>query len=171
MGDSPANDVLVERLHLLRARSGLNTQQMAARCGIPKSSMDSYLRSKNPKRPGIDALIAISDAMNVSLDWLTSRVDDSNQPKVYSRDYALGCFNTVLALVAWLRKAHRAAPDTFMTEESIAGHEDAEIAARSMVEFIDAMHAFSANSEGWGPQRRDLAQRLEETMRATETGN
>ena len=171
MGDSARGDVLVERLHLLRARSGMNTQQFAERCGIPKSSMDSYLRAKNPKKPGIDALISISRAMNVSLDWLSGLVDDDNQPKLYSRDYALGCFNTVLALIEWLRAAQQEAPDTFLTPETIAGREDAEIAARSMVEFIDAMHSYSATSEGWGPQRRDLERRLQETLREQETGN
>lgn len=119
----------------------------------------------------MDALIAIGDAMNVSLDWLTGRVDDTQQPKLYSRDYALGCFNTVLALIAWFRRMHLEDPDAFIKEDSIAGHEDAEIAARSMVEFIEAMHAYSTNSEGWGPQRRELASRLEATLKGAETGN
>jgi transcriptional regulator with XRE-family HTH domain len=171
MGDSDTPDVLVERLHLLRARSGLSTQQLATRCGIPKSSMESYMRLKDAKRPGIDALISISNAMNVSLDWLAGRVDDSNQPLLYSRDYALGCFNVVLSLLDWLRKAYSDHPERFVSETEFAGREDAEIAARSMAEFIDAMHTFSANSEHWGPDRRDFVQRLEEVLKASETGN
>lgn len=171
MGDNLVPDVLVERLHLLRARSGLSIQQMATRCGIPKSSMESYMRLKNPKRPGIDPLISISEAMNVSLDWLAGRVDDSNQPRIYSRDYALGCFNIVLALLDWLRKAHAARPDDFVSETGFSGKDDAEIAARSMAEFIDAMHTYSTNSDHWGPARRDLIQQLDEALKSVKTGN
>lgn len=133
--------------------------------------MESYLRTKNPKRPGVDALLSISNAMNVSIDWLVGRVGDDNAPRLYQRDDALGCFNVVLALLHWMRKQYRERPDTFMDADRIAGLEDAEIAARSMVEFIDAMHAFSGNSETWGPARGNLQSRLEKALRDNETGN
>lgn len=171
MGDNTEHDVLVERLHLLRARSGLSTVQLATRCGIPKSSMESYLRLKNPKRPGIDALIAISEAMNVSLDWLAGRADDDGQTPLYSRDYAIGCFNMAMALLHWIRQAHDRDPANFIAADTIAGREDAEIAARSMVEFIEAMHSYSPSADTWGPARKELSERLEASLPQSETGN
>lgn len=171
MADTQGTDVLVERLHLLRARSGLSTVQLATRCGIPKSSMESYLRLKNPKRPGIDALIAISDAMDVSLDWLAGRADDAGQTPLYSPDYAIGCFNMAMALLGWLRKAYERDPASFIADDRIAGREDAEIAARSMAEFIRAMHSYSPSAEAWGPTRKDLSEQLEASLRKSETGN
>ena len=149
MADTGSPDVLVERLHLLRSRSGLSTQQMAERCGIPKSSMESYIRLKNPKRPGIDALLAISDGMNVSLDWLAGRVDDRNVRQLYPRDYAMGCFQTVLGLLKWIREEHERDPQGLVTQNQIAGREDAEIAARSMAEFIEAMHSYLTDPTHW----------------------
>ncbi len=171
MGDNPAPDCLVERLHLLRARSGLTTQQMATRCGLPKSTMESYLRLKNPKRPGVDAMIAIAGAMGVSLDWLVGRIGDDQQPTLHQRDYALGCFNTIMELLQWLRVEYTKNPNTLFEDGKIAGRDEAEIAAKGMAVFTEAMHSYAASSDRWGPTRSDLHESLRTQLEQPETEN
>lgn len=77
---------IVTRLHTLRARNGLTIQQMAERCGLPESSLESYMRLSGAKRPGLDALLAVANGMDVSIDWLVGRTDDSFSPKLTQRE-------------------------------------------------------------------------------------
>lgn len=71
---------LVARLHQLRTSRGLTIQQMAEACDLPKSTLESYMKSKGARRPGVDALISIARNMEVSLDWI---VGISNSPEPY----------------------------------------------------------------------------------------
>lgn len=80
MSESSAPDMLVQRLHSLAVKHGLTIKEMTIKemaqpCGVPKSSLEGYLRLKEPKRPGIDAVVSIAAAMNVSIDWLVGRSD------------------------------------------------------------------------------------------------
>lgn len=171
MGDKQAATMLVERLHVLRARSGLSTQEMATRCGLPKSSLESYMRLKNAKRPGVDALLSIANAMEVSLDWLVGRADDIAPHHLSQKDYAIGCFNTIMALIQWMRQAYTTSPNSFLSEEKIGGREDAEVAAFCMASFIETMRDYEATSAHWGPTRHALAEALIKQMARSETDN
>ncbi|WP_081531265.1 helix-turn-helix domain-containing protein [Rhodovulum sp. P5] len=171
MNDSGRPDILVERLHIVQNREGLTIKEMAERCGLPKSSLESYMRVKGPKRPGIDALLAISEGMGVSIDWLVGRSIESFAPNLRQRDYALGCFNIVMALLHWLRKEQEKAASSILAQDRIAGNDDATIAARSMMEFVETMQAYAANGHRFGNIRADLQAGLEEALSKTETGN
>jgi transcriptional regulator with XRE-family HTH domain len=52
------------------AVAGDHVKAFARRCGIPESSLRSYIM--NQKRPGADALYTISTATGVTIDWLVT---------------------------------------------------------------------------------------------------
>ncbi len=171
MPDKTGPDTLVERLHIVQNREGLTIKEMAERCGIPKSSLESYMRVKGAKRPGIDALIAISTGMEVSIDWLVGRSLDWFPPNLRQKDYALGCFNVVLSLLQWLRNQQQKGHTPILSADQAEGLDDASIAARSMMEFVEVMQTYAANGHKFSTMRLDLQQDLEEALRKTETGN
>ena len=172
MGDTERPDVLVQRLLIVQHRAGLTIKEMAERCGVPKSSLESYMRFRGgAKRPGIDALIAISNGMEVSIDWLVGRSQDSFSPNLRQRDYALGCFNVVLALLEWLRTEQEKTPSPILASDTIAGLDDPTIAARSMMEFVETMQLYDATGQRYSEAREDHLRDVEETLIRTETGN
>lgn len=172
MDDIERPDTLVDRLHMVQNRAGLSIKEMAERCGVPKSSLESYMRLKgDAKRPGIDALIAISRGMNVSIDWLVGRSAESSSHTIRQRDYALGCFNVVLALLNWLKTQQEKSPSPILTSDTIAGLDDATIAARSMMEFVETMQRVAATGQQYGESRADLQRDLEAALNRPETGN
>ena len=75
MDDIEEPDILVQRLHQIAVRHGLNVKDVAEKCGVPKSSLERYVRLKGAKRPGIDALIMSAKGFDVSIDWLVGRTD------------------------------------------------------------------------------------------------
>lgn len=50
--------------------AGDHVKAFSRRCGIPESSIRSYIL--NQKRPGADALLTISFATGVTIDWLVT---------------------------------------------------------------------------------------------------
>lgn len=147
---------LVNRLHNLRISRGLTIQQMAAKCGIPKSSLESYMKFSGAKRPGVDALITIADTMEVSLDWLVGRAVDSHSPKLSQNDYALACFSVVAGLINWIREKQAAKPESVVHSDNIAGVSDAELAAKAMLAFVDLIKLFKDTAHAVGPNRADM---------------
>lgn len=156
MGDTGAPTELVQRLHKLRVGRGLTIQQMAEACDLPKSSLESYMRLDGARRPGVDALVAIADGMQVSIDWLVGRAADSFSPKLTEKDYAMACFSVVLGLINWLREKQAASEPTVIGKETIAGVPDSEVAAKSMLVFVENMALFRATSGQSGMQRGEL---------------
>ena len=66
-------DSFRERLH--RAKGHMTSQELADLSGIPKGTVAAYLakpRSSSSGMPGIERLVALSDALGVSLDWLAT---------------------------------------------------------------------------------------------------
>ena len=57
-----------ERLKLLISESGMSTHAFALKTGISDTALRDFVNDR--KRPGIDALISISEAAGVMLDWL-----------------------------------------------------------------------------------------------------
>jgi transcriptional regulator with XRE-family HTH domain len=160
MTDIETPSELVNRLHSVRVSKGLTIQQMAAKCGIPKSSLESYMKMTGAKRPGIDALIAIADGMTVSLDWLVGRAVDSHSTKLSQKDYAMACFSVVSSLIIWMRQEQASSPETIFSKDSIAGKSDAEIAAKSMLLFVERVGLFDDTAHAAGLDRGDLFDRL-----------
>jgi transcriptional regulator with XRE-family HTH domain len=58
------------RLRQLQAENAWSLQQMADKSGLSKSSLQNYMRKKDPQKPGVDAVISLSSGLKVSADWL-----------------------------------------------------------------------------------------------------
>ncbi|MDP5308155.1 helix-turn-helix domain-containing protein [Paracoccus spongiarum] len=147
---------LVHRLHRLRVDNGLTIQEMAERCGIPKSSLESYMRTEGARKPGLDALVAISDGMRVSLDWLVGRAADNFDAEATKKDFALACFNVVQSLIDWMRAQQSEHDTSIFDAGTVAGIPDPEIAAKSMLIFVAMTERFKRNSRAYGADRAAL---------------
>lgn len=161
MSDVAEPSELVNRLHRLRISRGLTIQQMAEKCGVPKSSLESYMKMSGAKRPGIDALIAIADGMDVSIDWLVGRAVDSHYPQLSQKDYAIACFSVVTSLIDWMKKQQNGSNKPIIDNNSIAGFDESEVAAKSMLIFVERMRLFHDNAHSVGGWRRDFYDRLD----------
>lgn len=164
MIDVEEPSVIVQRLHNLRVSKGLTIQQMAEKCDLPKSSLESYMKMAGAKRPGLDALIAISDGMQVSIDWLVGRAVDNLSPKLSQRDYAMSCFSVVSGLINWFREEQAGSKESIFGQATIAGIEDAEVAAKSMLVFIERVQLFQDTHDAVGLDRADLFDRLHQLL-------
>lgn len=160
MADTEVPSELVNRLHEVRISRGLTIQQMAEKCGIPKSSLESYMKLSGAKRPGVDALTSIADAMDVSIDWLVGRAIDSFPPEMSQREYALACFAVVSGLINWLREKQSDSPIPVIRKEDVAGIPDAELAANTMLAFVERLTRFKDTARFVGEDRRNFVGRL-----------
>jgi len=66
----PAGEGIDARLRQLQAEHGWSLQQLADRTGLSKSSLQNYMRKKEPQKPGVDAIVALAAGLGVSTDWL-----------------------------------------------------------------------------------------------------
>ncbi|MFN3645595.1 MAG: helix-turn-helix domain-containing protein [Gemmobacter sp.] len=154
MTDVERPSELVQRLHRLRIERGLTIQQMAEACGLPKSTLESYMKMSGAKRPGVDALIAIADAMQVSLDWLVGRAESSLPLKLGEKDYAVACFNVVFGVLQWLQAESGKHGGELIHNDRIAGFDGSEIAAKAMFAYMKRLQAFANNSDAYGLDRQ-----------------
>ncbi len=115
-------DVLVQRLHSLAVQRGFTIKDMAQKCGLPKSSLEGYMRLKDAKRPGIDALVAISDAMGVSIDWLVGRSDARQLGEEERRRIALGMFRLTVEILKDIEDAQKKDPSVPIVWDGKIGH-------------------------------------------------
>ena len=164
MNESEQPSIVVERLHSLRVRRGLTIQQMAEKCGLPKSSLESYMKMEGARRPGLDALLAIGDGMEVSIDRLVGRSVYSFPATVADRDYAMACFAVVCGLINWLRRRQSELVQSVVEQDAIAGIPDAEVAAKSMLLFVERMEAFRNNQGDVGSKRQALHDGLDRLL-------
>ncbi len=58
------------RLREIQRRREWTVQDMADRAGMPKRSLENYMRVSDPQLPGIEAASKMAVAFGVSLDWL-----------------------------------------------------------------------------------------------------
>lgn len=56
------------RIRTAIERSGLTITAAAAKCDIPYSSLQNYIRGE--REPKVDALVAIGTHLSISMDWL-----------------------------------------------------------------------------------------------------
>lgn len=138
--DAKSADVAA-RLRQLQAKHNLTIQEMADRCGMPKRSLENYMKLKEPQRPGVDALIGIADGMGVSIDWIVGRSDLSSTSDFTVDDYAFLCQSTVLHVLVRILDAVRDNPAGAINTEArlIMGYEAHEIAAVAMLDFLAAV--------------------------------
>lgn len=142
MIDGEAPNELVQRLRQLRVSKGLTIQQMAETCGVPKSSLESYMRMSGAKRPGVDALISIADNMDVSLDWLVGRSNRKNQSENDKQRYALTVFDIVLELLRDIDNAEEDNTASIIQNGKIGGRSLEDFAARTMLYFTSRAALF-----------------------------
>jgi transcriptional regulator with XRE-family HTH domain len=61
---------LAQRLRTLRDRERWTVADMAYKTGIPKRTLDKYMLREGASLPGFEAVLALSQGLGVSLDWL-----------------------------------------------------------------------------------------------------
>lgn len=146
MSDTAADDDVARKLRALQDFYGLTLQEMADRCGLPKRSLENYIRTKKPQRPGLDALRSMADGLEVSIDWLIGRTDEAFAPEFSTEDYALFCHGVVLRLLADLIPLASNEPSAFDDKKlTIKDVEHTDIAASAMLEFIEVVRIQSGN--------------------------
>ena len=134
MPDDGENSTVATRLRQRQAELQLTVSAMAERCGLPKRSLENYMSLTNPQRPGLAALVAIADGLDVSVDWLIGRAADSMLRNMSRKALTLVCFNAVLRAVA-----ERLRTGNF--------EQNYQIAAAAMLEFYDEMEQRNSDSE------------------------
>lgn len=142
MDDTSETDMLVQRLHQLAVRHGLTVKEMSERCGVPKSSLEGYMRLKGAKRPGIDAMIAIADAMGVTIDWLVGRSDGREFGEAERRRIALAMYDLVVKILKDIDAAQSQSKEPIITGGMIGNREIGDYASRVMLHFITEENVF-----------------------------
>lgn len=104
MIDIDVGAVLAERLRQVRSKRQLTIQEMSDMVGIPKSSLESYMRTKEPKKPGLEALVAISTGMGVSTDWLVGRSETADFDATTKRQFAVAVYDVTQRALRSLRR-------------------------------------------------------------------
>ena len=74
MPDNPTKDVFTERLKAARQVRGLGQAELAAKSGLPTTSI-SHFESGN-RKPSFDNLRRLAKALDASTDYLLGRVAD-----------------------------------------------------------------------------------------------
>ena len=135
MDDTALPDILVQRLHSLAVQHGITIKDMALKCGIPKSSLEGYMRLRDAKRPGIDALILISDAMSVSIDWLCGRAEEQHLGEEERKKFARGMFNLVREILQDIEKAQKEQAEPILKDGKVGNRRISDYALRAMLHF------------------------------------
>jgi transcriptional regulator with XRE-family HTH domain len=136
MSDEVEPDILVQRLHMLAVQRGLTIKEMAQKCGVPKSSLEGYMRLKDAKRPGVDALVSIADAMGVSIDWLVGRVDARQMGEAERRRMALAMFRLTIEILKDIETAQLTTTEPVVTNGMVGNRPISDFAAQVMLHFL-----------------------------------
>lgn len=163
MTDNEPGLEIPDRLQILRSQNGLTIQQMADRCSIPKSSLESYMRATNAKRPGVVALVSIANGMGVSVDWLVGRSGNPRGESLKDGDYAVAAFNTVKAVLEGLQMQQREAALPVVNDELVGGLTPSEGAAQAMAHFMEFV-ALYRDASIYSPERVELSKGLMEAV-------
>jgi transcriptional regulator with XRE-family HTH domain len=70
--------MISERLKDFIDGKGLSLKDAAARCSIPYRSLQNYCSGK--QLPGTDALVKLSDGLDINIDWLLTGDNNSHFP-------------------------------------------------------------------------------------------
>ena len=156
MGDTESPTVLVQRLHQVRVQHGMTIQQMAGACDLPKSTLESYMKSRGARRPGIDALIAIAEAMGVSVDWLVGLSSSRNSSEAENHALAVAAYDAALHLLRELDKAQRQSDQPVFQDGSVAGRAIEHQALLTTLDFVSRAGLFDAGASHGGSDFRSL---------------
>lgn len=141
-------DALANKLHSIQRKRGMTVQSMAEACGIPKSSLESYMKTVGAKQPGLKALIAIADGLDVSLDWLAGRIPENVSTRLTANDHAMRHYSGILHAL----EVHG--------RPELTTEEKHQFAAREMLEFISGLQLAEANHETDGDFRKEVSDRF-----------
>lgn len=72
MGNDVWSEGFRSRLELILLERGISKAEMARRCGLPARTVENYFKGH---KPGIDALLALSRGLSLSVDWLLGDED------------------------------------------------------------------------------------------------
>ena len=136
MSEEAEPDILVQRLHMLAVQRGLTIKEMAQKCGVPKSSLEGYMRLKDAKRPGVDALVSIADAMGVSIDWLVGRADAREMGEAERRRMALAMFRLTVEILKDIDGAQRTTSAPVVANGMVGNRPFSDFAAQVMLHFL-----------------------------------
>lgn len=142
MDDTSEPDILVQRLHQLAVRNGITVKEMAEKCGVPKSSLEGYMRLRGAKRPGVDAVIAIADAMNVSIDWLVGRSDSKEIGEAERRRIGMAMYKLVVDILKDIDRAQDSTEEPIVAGGKIGNREIGDYAVRVMLHFMATENLF-----------------------------
>ncbi len=144
MDDSQQPDILVQRLHSLAVQHGLTIKQMAEKSGVPKSSLEGYMRLKGAKRPGIDAVISIADSMGVSIDWLVGRSEGRQIGEEERRRIAMAMYRLTVDLLNQINSAQEESDRHIVKQGKIGLYDIEDFAAQTMLHFLAKEQLFPA---------------------------
>jgi transcriptional regulator with XRE-family HTH domain len=140
--DAKSSDVAA-RLRQLQATHKLTIQEMADRCGMPKRSLENYMRLKEPQRPGVDALIGIADGMGVSIDWIVGRSDGREVGEEERRRIALSMFRLMLEVLRDIEKVQAGQTEPLVKDGKVGPQSIEDFAVRMMLHFVVAEKLFA----------------------------
>lgn len=138
---------IAERLRLLQNKRGITVQEMADRCGLPKSSLVNYMSLKDPQRPGVDALIALANGLGASVDWIIGRTSENAAVTLTQKDYAFACHSIVISVLSSLLSIYERDPEKAIQPGKVMGHYPHEIAALAMLDFVSMTDGMAARAE------------------------
>jgi len=72
MGNDVWSEGFRQRLDLIKEERGISKAEMARLCGLPPRTLENYFKGH---KPGIDALMALSRGLDVSVGWLLGDED------------------------------------------------------------------------------------------------
>ena len=136
MTDQKEDVRLVERLLVLRIEHRLTIADMAEKCGLPKSSLESYMKLEGARKPGVKALVSIATAFAVSVDWLLGLSEVRSSQTAKAMDRAVACMVVVDALLSRLADEQAKVPDPIINGSTFAGVHKIEVAARTMLSYF-----------------------------------
>jgi transcriptional regulator with XRE-family HTH domain len=146
MGLDPKPFDVAGRLRQLQAWKGLTIQEMADRCGLPKRSLENYMNLKTPQRPGVDALLAVADGMDVSIDWIVGRSGGREVGEVDRRKIGLAMFRLTRDLLRDIEAAQRDTSEPIIRDGRIGAKSIEDFAVETMLHFMSKERLFPADA-------------------------
>lgn len=133
---------LALRLQQARRDRGMTMKELADACDIPKSTLESYMRSVDPKKPGLEAILKIADGLGVSVDWLVGR-DHRERTQAFD-DKAMGMliFGIVWMLADKLQAAQRRSDVPIITDDKLAGETPGELASWALSRSLEMLGTY-----------------------------
>ncbi len=142
MSDKEKPDVLVQRLHSLAVSNGLTVKEMAEKCGVPKSSLEGYMRLKGAKRPGADALIAIANSMDVSVDWLLGRTNERHASELDRKQIALSFYSILRDILREIDEAQSEKTEVIVRDGKVGLYNIDNFSEQWMIQFVVKTNLF-----------------------------